>query len=210
MSLISMHKMAGQAAALEALGLHKTANVLERLKDYLMPAYNTYVKDPIKNLLRDPRTTPNLADYAVRVVPHSLGGAAVGGISGALNADEGERLQGAGYGALTGGLLGAGIGAADAALMQHRGKGFADIIRMEEEDRQLKRLYRDPALFTDYHAGEILDSTNARRERLLEDIEDALNATTTQSMLAAPAATLAGSAIGGGMAGSKASKSDKD
>lgn len=210
MSLISMHKTAGQAAALEALGLHKTANVLERLKDYLVPAYNTYIKHPIQDYLRNPRSIPNLMDYAVRIVPHSLGGAAVGGISGALNADEGERLQGAGYGALTGGLLGAGIGAADAALMQHSGKGFADIIRMEEEDRQLKRRLRDPALFTDYHAREILDSTNARREQLYQDIKDALDTNITQSMLAAPAATLAGSAIGGGVAGSRASKSDKD
>ena len=205
MNTITMHKAAGQVAALEVLGLHKTANVMEQLKDYLRPHFNTYVKNPLKDYLRDPRAIPNLADYGLRVIPHSLGGAAVGGISGALNADEGERLRGAGYGALTGGLLGAGIGAADAALIQHRGKGYADIIQMDEGIRQLNRTLQNPHIPAELRsAGKELDA------RLYQDTKDAVKANLLQSMLAAPAATLTGSAVGGGIAGGSRSKSDRD
>ena len=178
-------------AALETLGLSKAANVMQQLKA----------------ILQQPRAIPTAADYALRVIPHALGGATVGGISGALNAEEGERLRGAGSGALMGGLVGTGVGLGDAALMQYRGKGLADFIELEEKGRELDRKLYDRRIPEEERL--VIEGL---RNQVHRDAKDMLEANATQSLLAAPPATVAGSILAGSMAGlnTKRRESDRD
>lgn len=84
-------------------------------------AVNNSVK-PIKSVMNMGRTTlaswqSSLAD----VGGHALGGAAIGGVTGAMTGGEGHRLEGAGRGALTGAALGTLVGAGHEGLKHYRG-----------------------------------------------------------------------------------------